>query len=116
MADTPSSIVVRDNTQAHSYEALMGDRVVGHVLYDVVGSGTGTGEDAGTRIVIRSTVVDPALRGLGIGAVLVEAALDDVRAKGATVTSYCSFVDDFITANPDYADLVDGAHPGSYRG
>lgn len=107
MSDKPSSIVVRDNARSHAYEALMGDRVVGHVLYDTVGEG------AGTRIVIRSTVVDPPLRGLGLGAVLVEAALDDVRAKGAKLTSHCSFVDDFIAANPGYADLVDGARPGT---
>jgi predicted GNAT family acetyltransferase len=109
VSDEPSSIVVRDNAQSHAYEALMGGRVVGHVLYDAVREGSGT------RIVIRSTVVDPQLRGVGIGAVLVEAALDSVRAKGATVTSYCSFVDDFIAANPGYADLVDSAHPGSYQ-
>ena len=109
MSDQSSSIVVRDNTESRSYDAMIGDRIVGSVIYETVHEG------GHTRIVFRSTIVEPELRDRGIGAVMVEAALDDVRAKGATLTNHCSFVEDFIAANPQYADLLDAVHPGRAR-
>jgi hypothetical protein len=32
-----------------------------------------------------------------------------------TLTNYCEFVADFITAHPGYADLIDAEHPGHPR-
>lgn len=52
------------------------------------------------------TEVFPAVRGQGLGAVLVRNALDDVRERGETVIPSCWYVREFVDANPDYADLL----------
>jgi predicted GNAT family acetyltransferase len=52
------------------------------------------------------TVIDPARRGHGLGAELVAGALDDVRARGATVVPTCWYVARFIDEHPAYRDLL----------
>jgi uncharacterized protein len=104
VAGTPE-ITVRDNPESQSYDALIGDQVVGSIVY----------ERSGSRLVFRHTIVEPRFRGQGIGTLLVTRALDDVRARGMTLTVYCEFVADFIAAHPGYADLIDAAHPGRPR-
>jgi len=104
VAETPE-ITVRDNTEAQVYDALIGDQVVGSIVY----------ERSGQRLVFSHTIVEPEFRGRGIGTVLVTKALDDVRARGMTLTNYCEFVADFIAAHPGYADLIDAEHPGHPR-
>ncbi|MEO9220478.1 MAG: GNAT family N-acetyltransferase, partial [Mycobacteriaceae bacterium] len=59
----------------------------------------------GDRMVLPHTEIDPASGGRGLGGVLVRAALDDVRAQGLKAVPACSFVDHYITRNPEYADL-----------
>ncbi len=104
VAETPE-VTVRDNTESRSYDALIGDEVVGTIVY----------EHSGPRMVFRHTIVEPEFRGRGIATTLVKRALDDVRAKGVTLTNYCGFVSWFIAAHPDYADLIDADHPGHPR-
>ena len=103
-AETPE-ITVRDNVEAQCYDALIGDQVVGTIVY----------EHSGPRMVFRHTIVEPEFRGRGIGTTLVAKALDDLRAKGVTLTNYCGFVSEFVAAHPDYADLIDAEHPGRPR-
>jgi predicted GNAT family acetyltransferase len=98
-----TQIEVRNNHDSQSYDAVLDGRVVGMIVY----------ERAASRLMIRHTIVDPTLRGVGIGTTLAKAALDDVRASRLTLTNYCSFVGGFIEANPEYRDLVDGEHPGT---
>ena len=64
------------------------------------------GREPGDVVVFPHTVIDPARRGGGLGAQLVRAALDDVRAKGRTVDPACWYVREFIDANPAYQDLL----------
>ena len=52
------------------------------------------------------TEVDQDSGRSGLGSTLVQAALDDVRAKGGSVVPKCSFVRGWIEKNPEYADLV----------
>jgi predicted GNAT family acetyltransferase len=100
-----TEVTVRDNTDSRTYDAIVGGQVVGTIVY----------EHEGPRIVFSHTIVEPEFRGQGIGTKLVRGALDDVRAKGVTLTNYCGFVSDFIGAHPEYADLIDAAHPGHAR-
>jgi predicted GNAT family acetyltransferase len=52
------------------------------------------------------TDVDPRWEGKGVGAALVEGALDDVRARGLKVRPYCPFVAAYIRRHPGYQDVV----------
>src|SRR4051812_2969154 len=97
-----AQIEVRNNPDSRSFDASLDGRVVGMIVY----------ERAGSRLMIRHTIVDPEHRDQGIGTALVKWALDDVRATGLTLTNYCSFVGDFIEANPEYHDVVDAKLPG----
>jgi uncharacterized protein len=100
--DMTLEITVRDNSESRSYDAITAGQIVGSIVY----------ERTGPRIVFSHTVVEPAFRGQGIATQLVREALDDVRANGLTLTNYCGFVGDFLSAHPEYADLVDSTHPG----
>ena len=52
------------------------------------------------------TDVDPKWEGKGVGAALVQGALDDVRARGLKVRPYCPFVAAYIRRHPEYDDIV----------
>ncbi|HYZ92229.1 MAG TPA: GNAT family N-acetyltransferase [Actinomycetota bacterium] len=60
----------------------------------------------GKRAVFFHTETSPPFRGRGLGAELVEWALDDVRTRGLTVDPQCWFVADFVDDHPEYRDLV----------
>lgn len=98
--DHPSAIgpVVVDNREASRFEVLVDGDVVGFADY----------VDLGDRVELPHTVVDRAMRGRGIAALLIERALDDVRASGRTVVPSCWYVAQFIESHPDYADLLAG--------
>ena len=87
--------IVRDNPDRNRYELLLDGEVVGIADYRIDGD----------RVVMPHTVIDPARRGGGLGAVLVQGALDDIRSAGRTVVPVCWFVAEFLDLNPDYEDL-----------
>jgi uncharacterized protein len=91
--------VVRNDTERSRYELVLDGEVVGVADYRVDGD---TWTFPHTEIVRR-------LRGQGLGAELVRAALDDVRRQGGTVVPLCWYVADFIATNPAYSDLVSPA-------
>lgn len=96
-------VVVRDNPESRSYDAFVAGQIAARIVYETAGS---------NRRVFTHTFVEPSLRGRGIGAALVHAALDDIRHRGFTLTNFCDFVAGYIRSHPDYADLIDPAHPG----
>jgi hypothetical protein len=100
-----SPVAVRDNPGSRTYEARVGETVVGTIIYEV----------EGPRVVLTHTIVEPSYRRKGIATALVKGALDDLRASGKTITVFCSFVSDFIGQHPEYADLIDPDHPGHPR-
>ena len=60
----------------------------------------------GGTIVLPHTEIDPSLRGQGLGAVLVKAVLEDVRAQGATVVPALPwYVREYLDLHPEDADL-----------
>ncbi|MEL6780995.1 MAG: GNAT family N-acetyltransferase [Pseudomonadota bacterium] len=62
---------------------------------------------AGTnRIIIDHTGVPDALRGRGVGLVLVEAAVKDARAEGFKIIPLCPFAKATLEKHPEWADVV----------
>jgi hypothetical protein len=100
-------VTVKNNTEARSYDASVDGAVVGSIVYEQAGD---------RRVVFTHTFVDPRFRERGVGNTLVSQALDDVRAKGMTLTNFCEFVARYIDAHPEYADLLDATHPGHVLG
>jgi uncharacterized protein len=94
---------VQNNTETGSYDAVADDRVVGMVVYRLHDK----------RIVLTHTIVDNDHRGKGIATSLVGGALEDIAAKGLTLTNYCPFVADYIADHPTYKALVDPHFPGA---
>ena len=89
---------VTRNDDANRYELRVDDRLIGIAEFHA---------DNG-RLVFPHTEIEASLRGKGFGAVLVRAALDDVRSRDedAKVVPSCWYVADFIRDNPEYGDLV----------
>jgi uncharacterized protein len=97
-----SRVTIRNSPESGCYDAVLGDQVVGTIVYELRGS----------RMIIRHTVVDPEFRGRGIARALAREALDDLSASGASLTNYCGFIADYIDRNPEYARLIDTEKPG----
>jgi predicted GNAT family acetyltransferase len=87
---------VRRNDDAGRYELVDDGRVVAIADFTVDGD----------RVIFPHTEVDPELRGHGLGAVLVKAALDDVRPSGRSIVPRCWFVAQFVQSHQEYADLL----------
>jgi predicted GNAT family acetyltransferase len=87
---------VRRSPAQSRYELFVDGRLVGVADYFERSDG----------VVFPHTEIDPALRGQGLGELLIRGALDDVRASGGHVVPLCWFVADFIAANEDYRDLL----------
>jgi quinol monooxygenase YgiN/predicted GNAT family acetyltransferase len=99
----PPNLVVRDNPESQTYDALVGDEIAGTMLY----------EHEGPRLVLTHTAVQNRFQHQGIATALIAAALDDIRAKGTKITILCPLVNHFIDDHPQYADLIDAEHPGT---
>jgi quinol monooxygenase YgiN/predicted GNAT family acetyltransferase len=100
--DSTLDVVVRDNPESQTYDAMVGDEIAGTMLY----------EHEGPRLVLTHTAVQPRFQHHGLATTLIAAALDDIRSQGKKVTILCPTVTAFIDRHPEYADLVDPEHPG----
>jgi predicted GNAT family acetyltransferase len=87
---------VRNNSDQSRYELLIDGTVVGIVDYHVVGD----------TVVFPHTEIESERRGQGLGAQLVQYALDDVRATNRRVVPQCWYVAQYIAEHPEYADLA----------
>ena len=87
---------VRRNDADGRYELVVDDRLVGIADFAL----------RGEAVVMPHTEINPQLQGQGLGAVLVQGALDDIRSAGRTVVPACWYVRQFIDEHPDYADMV----------
>jgi hypothetical protein len=57
-------------------------------------------------VIFPHTVIEPSMRGQGLGARLVQGALDDVRASGRRIEPRCWYVARFVDEHPEYQDLL----------
>ena len=87
-----------ENRPTQNQYALVEDgETVGFAAYDVVGH----------EIRFTHTEIEPSRRSAGLGAQLVQGALDDVRANSERrVVPLCPFVVDFIDDHVDYRELL----------
>ena len=89
------STEIRRVEERSRYELLIDGELVGVVDY----------QEQGDVLDFPHTEIDPSRRGQGLGAVLVQGALNDVRARGQQVVPTCWYVAEFLDHHPDYADL-----------
>lgn len=92
-------VQVENNPAKHRYEAVVDGAVAGCAFYR---------ERPGT-VVITHTEVGDEWEGQGVASSLIAGALDDIRARGLTVTPFCAFTRGYIERHPEYADLVAAA-------
>ena len=76
---------------------------------------TGVAEyvDQGSVWAMNHTYVPDELRGQGVAARLVEAALAAARQAGVKIDPQCSYVDVYLQRHPEHHDLRSAAKPNS---
>src|SRR5690606_32771913 len=82
-ADAPVDLLVLDDPTSEEYRAVIGDREVGVIRYSHL---------HGSPTVLRSTYVDPQLRGDGIGTAFIVHVLDERLARGEKVVVECPMI------------------------
>jgi hypothetical protein len=97
-------VEIADRPDGRFYELRHGGQAAGMLVYETVGP----------RRVLTHATIREEYRGRGWSKLLIRFALDDLAAKGATITNYCPVVNRFIEENPGYEQLIDPGHPGSW--
>lgn len=87
---------VRRNDAQSRYELLVDGELAGIADFHLQGD----------KAVMPHTEIDSRRRGQGLGAILVQGALDDLRSAGRTVVPACWYVAQYIDENPEYRDLL----------
>jgi predicted GNAT family acetyltransferase len=91
------SITVENRPEQNQYALVEDGETVGFAAYDVVGD----------EIRFTHTEIEPSRRSAGLGAQLVQGALDDVRAETSQrVVPLCPFVADWVDEHVDYQELL----------
>jgi predicted GNAT family acetyltransferase len=89
-------VEVTDNPDKARFEIVADGELAGFVLYHL----------RGHEIAFTHTETDERFRGHGLASQLVQAALDNVRARHLAVLPYCPFVRSWLEEHPEYVDLV----------
>jgi len=78
--------------------------------YEITVDGTVAGfteaHPRGAVVLFPHTEISPDFEGHGLATQLIQAALDDVRARGLKIRATCPFVLAFLDKHPDYEDLL----------
>lgn len=88
---------IRDNPDERRYELFVDGAVAGFAAYRV--------RDGLT--VITHSEVGNAYRGQGLGSVLAEGTLNQLREQGARVVPACPFFAKYVSEHPEYEDLIE---------
>ena len=86
---------LRDNAALSRFE-LDADGVTAFMNYKL----------SGTVLTLNHTETPVKARGRGIASKLVEAVLNEARARGLKIVPRCPFVRVYLAKHPDYSDLV----------
>jgi predicted GNAT family acetyltransferase len=105
LADGAADLAVVHDEARRRYEARLHGELIGHAAY-VLSAGVQT---------IGHTEVDRRYEGRGVGAALIKAALEDVRARGLQVLPLCSFAAAYVRRHREYADLVPQERRAQFR-
>ena len=89
MADVEPRVV--DNPEEHRYELWLDHRLAGEIRHAARDDGA---------IVLIHTEIDRELEGQGLGNLLVQGALDDLRARGIDYVPLCPFVRAYLRRHP----------------
>lgn len=91
------TVEVRNDESQKQYTILDDERTVGFAAYEI----------SGNEIAFTHTEVDPKEQGKGYAAILVQHALDDVRATSSRrVIPACSYVAHFVQKHAEYEELT----------
>ncbi len=82
---------VTDNPVNERYELWLGDELAGEIRYTLRDDG---------KLVLVHTEIHPSHKGEGLGNVLVQGALDDLRARGIEYVPVCPFVRAYLRRHP----------------
>ncbi|MCT8388902.1 N-acetyltransferase [Leuconostoc holzapfelii] len=74
------------------YFLQAGDKTLAQITYSTINDGQ--------TFAVNTTNVDPSLRGQGVAAALLDAVVDEARAKGMTVHPICSYARKAFFYNP----------------
>lgn len=103
LASTPSADV-SINTDQNRFELRLNGDLVGIVGYFEVDTSAKRNR---THVVsFMHTVVTEDFGHQGLAAILVRRSLDSARSYGWKVKPVCTYVQRFLSANPEYSDVV----------
>ncbi|CAN5569551.1 MAG: N-acetyltransferase [Acidimicrobiia bacterium] len=88
------------NSEQQRYEVLVDGALAGFTV-------AREGQD--DVVVMPHTEIEPDRRGQGLGDILVQGALEDLRRLGKQVDPRCPFVNQFMQDNQEFEDLRVGA-------
>jgi predicted GNAT family acetyltransferase len=97
MGEPGGGVRVADNPAKERYEISLDGQLAGFTSYRL---------RPGNRIIAFHSEVFPEFEHHGLASELARQMLDDVRARGLTITPRCPFVAKYIREHDDYADLV----------
>ncbi|MFG2117096.1 GNAT family N-acetyltransferase [Streptomyces sp. NPDC048718] len=101
MTEQDTTPVVQRVDARHRYEIAVADQRAGLTAY----------RDRDDRRVFFHTEIDDAYAGRGLAGVLVEYALNDVRASGMRIVPVCPYVAKFLKKHEEFADIADPVTP-----
>jgi predicted GNAT family acetyltransferase len=90
---------VTDNPDRNRYEIREDGRLAGFSRYR---------DEDGVRVFMH-TEIHSDFEGRGLGRVLAQEALEDVRRQGRSAAAECPFIAAYIRDHPEVQDLVEGA-------
>ena len=98
MSISPDSILVEEENGKGRYYLSFADEEDAELTFSRAGENV---------IILTYTGVPQALREQGIGAALVERAVDDARENGQKIMPVCSFAAAQFERHPEWADLLE---------
>lgn len=97
MEHSQGDLEVRRDRESDVFELFLADEVVGFAPYR---------QDAGDVVEVPYVEISPGRRGHGLGAVLADGLLADIRSNGERVVPTCGWLAGHVRENPQHHDLV----------